>query len=148
MEKCVNLVFLNNLFFTGLHYYRGRRGSLLSLLFNFTFRPRNQCSDIMTAMEVLRVGRGALFACLCVCSSTLGTIYVLIPFLLLILFRPRIWRLCADRLIGFWMTLPIFLLEFVYRIKVVFTKLFSFLGLNFRLFPFLELGNKDIVSII
>ena len=49
---------------------------------------------------------GYVFAILLFISSLLGSIFILFPFVPLAFFAPRLWRYCADRFVGYWLTFP------------------------------------------
>ncbi|KHN87259.1 Lysocardiolipin acyltransferase 1 [Toxocara canis] len=61
--------------------------------------------------------RGAMFCVLLFLSSLLGSIFILMPFVPLVYLSPRLWRLCADRFVGYWLTFPASLCDFVFGIK-------------------------------
>uniref|UniRef100_A0A914WNJ1 Phospholipid/glycerol acyltransferase domain-containing protein n=1 Tax=Plectus sambesii TaxID=2011161 RepID=A0A914WNJ1_9BILA len=69
----------------------------------------------MTAF--LNRARGGLFAVLLFLTSFLGAIFILVPFFPFIFIRPTIWRHCADKLVGYWLTFPAALCEFLFGIK-------------------------------
>lgn len=50
--------------------------------------------------------RGVLFVLLLFFSTLLGAVFILTPFIPLILISPRFWRFCADRFVGYWLTFP------------------------------------------
>ena len=47
-------------------------------------------------------------------TSFLGSIFILFPFFPLIWLKPRLWRTCADRFVGFWLSFPVAILELVH----------------------------------
>lgn len=49
---------------------------------------------------------GSIFALLMFLTSLFGSIFILMPFFPLIFIHPRLWRICADRLVGYWLTFP------------------------------------------
>ncbi|KAI6186768.1 Acl-9 [Aphelenchoides besseyi] len=61
---------------------------------------------------------GFVFALLLFLSSFLGSIFMLIPFLPLAFFAPRLWRFCADRLIGYWLVFPASMIFFMFRVQL------------------------------
>ncbi|KAI6213723.1 Acl-9 [Aphelenchoides besseyi] len=61
---------------------------------------------------------GFVFALLLFLSSFLGSIFMLIPFLPLAFFAPRLWRFCADRLIGYWLVFPASMIFFMFGVQL------------------------------
>src|SRR5262245_43742095 len=53
-----------------------------------------------------RVG-ALLFAVVCLVTAFLGALFILAPLLPLVFLRPPLWRSLADRLVGFWFSLPV-----------------------------------------
>ena len=49
---------------------------------------------------------GVVFALLLFLTSYLGSIFMLFPLLPFAYYGSRIWRVCADRLVGYWLTFP------------------------------------------
>ncbi|CAB3396995.1 unnamed protein product [Caenorhabditis bovis] len=61
--------------------------------------------------------KGVIFAFLVFASSLLGAIFLLFPLIPLAHFKPKLWRTAADRLVGFWLTFPCSLVEWVFGVK-------------------------------
>ena len=55
---------------------------------------------------MLRRLNGLVFVTLLFLSAFFGSIFLLAPLIPLSYFAPRLWRKCADRLVGYWLTLP------------------------------------------
>ncbi|KAI1722765.1 acyltransferase domain-containing protein [Ditylenchus destructor] len=64
---------------------------------------------------------GIVFVVLLFFSSLLGSIFLLVPFLPLAYFVPRLFRFCADRLVGFWLIFPTSMIFFLFRVKITLT---------------------------
>jgi lysocardiolipin and lysophospholipid acyltransferase len=69
-----------------------------------------------TFLEKLR-GWGFVFVMLS--SAMLGTIYILMPLSPLIFIRPKLFRKLVDRLVGFWLSMPAGLMEYLFGIELV-----------------------------
>ncbi|CAL9687069.1 unnamed protein product [Knipowitschia caucasica] len=65
--------------------------------------------------------RGLYFIVTLFLGSFFGSIYMLGPFLPLMLLSPAWYRWITDRIVATWLTLPVALLELVFRVKVVIT---------------------------
>uniref|UniRef100_F1L750 Lysocardiolipin acyltransferase 1 n=1 Tax=Ascaris suum TaxID=6253 RepID=F1L750_ASCSU len=61
--------------------------------------------------------RGTLFCVLLFVSSLLGSIFILMPFAPLVYIAPRLWRFCADRFVGYWLTFPASLCDFIFGVQ-------------------------------
>ncbi|GMT10615.1 hypothetical protein PFISCL1PPCAC_1912 [Pristionchus fissidentatus] len=59
---------------------------------------------------------GVVFVILLFITSFLGSIFILIPFIPLAWFAPKLWRQCADRMVGYWLTFPASLCSFVFGV--------------------------------
>ncbi|CAI4231528.1 unnamed protein product [Auanema sp. JU1783] len=57
---------------------------------------------------------GIVFVFLLFISSLLGSIFILFPFIPLAIYAPKLWRFFADRFVGYWLTFPASLIEFVF----------------------------------
>lgn len=55
--------------------------------------------------------KGTAMSVALLASSFLGSIFILFPFLPLILVTPKLWRTCADRFVGFWLSFPVAIVE-------------------------------------
>lgn len=64
---------------------------------------------------------GMYFAIMLFLGSFLGSVFMLGPFLPLLLVNPPWYRWLTDRIIATWLTLPVALLELVFGVKVVVT---------------------------
>uniref|UniRef100_A0A158P9M1 PlsC domain-containing protein n=1 Tax=Angiostrongylus cantonensis TaxID=6313 RepID=A0A158P9M1_ANGCA len=60
---------------------------------------------------------GVIFALLLFLTSFLGSIFLLFPLLPLAYYGSNLWRKCADRLVGFWLTFPVCLVECFFNTK-------------------------------
>ncbi|CAD6193829.1 unnamed protein product [Caenorhabditis auriculariae] len=60
---------------------------------------------------------GLIFAILVFLSSLLGSVFLLFPFIPLAYFAPKVWREIADRLLGYWLTFPASLVEWIFESK-------------------------------
>ncbi|UMM36063.1 hypothetical protein L5515_008391 [Caenorhabditis briggsae] len=65
----------------------------------------------------MKVLKGVAFIVLVFFSSLLGTVFLLFPLIPLAWIAPKLWRLAADRLVGFWLTFPCALIEWVFGVK-------------------------------
>lgn len=65
--------------------------------------------------------RGIYFVCTLFLGSFFGSVFMLGPFLPLMLVSPSWYRWLTDRIVATWLTLPVALLELVFRAKVVIT---------------------------
>ncbi|TKR89341.1 hypothetical protein L596_013462 [Steinernema carpocapsae] len=65
----------------------------------------------------LRPLQGYLFGFLLFITSFLGSIFILFPFVPLAFFAPRRWRFCADRFVGYWLTFPASLCDWVFGVR-------------------------------
>ncbi|CAJ0583293.1 unnamed protein product, partial [Mesorhabditis spiculigera] len=61
--------------------------------------------------------KGYLFGFLVFITSLMGSIFILLPFLPVAYLSPIQFRWIADRAVGYWLTFPASLLEFVYGVK-------------------------------
>nr|XP_032819766.1 lysocardiolipin acyltransferase 1 isoform X2 [Petromyzon marinus] len=64
---------------------------------------------------------GVYFATMLFLGSFLGSVFMLGPFLPLLLVNPPWYRWLTDRIVATWLTLPVALLELVFGVKVVVT---------------------------
>ncbi|KJH52368.1 Acyltransferase [Dictyocaulus viviparus] len=60
---------------------------------------------------------GIIFALLTFSTSFLGSTFLLFPLLPLAYYGTKFWRLSADWLVGFWLTLPVCLVELIFKSK-------------------------------
>jgi lysocardiolipin and lysophospholipid acyltransferase len=60
---------------------------------------------------------GIFFASLVFFSSLLGALFILFPFIPLAFFAPRIFRFVCDRFVGYWLTFPASMLNFIFGVK-------------------------------
>ncbi|EGT46978.1 CBN-ACL-8 protein [Caenorhabditis brenneri] len=65
----------------------------------------------------MKVFKGVAFIVLVFLSSLLGTVFLLFPFVSVAWLSPKLWRKIADRLVGFWLTFPCSLIEWVFGVK-------------------------------
>ncbi|XP_061115013.1 lysocardiolipin acyltransferase 1 [Conger conger] len=65
--------------------------------------------------------RGLYFVVTLFLGSFFGSIFMLGPFLPLMLLSPAWYRWLTDRIVATWLTLPVALLELVFKVKVVIT---------------------------
>ncbi|KAJ8289601.1 hypothetical protein GJAV_G00003230 [Gymnothorax javanicus] len=65
--------------------------------------------------------RGLYFVLALFLGSFFGSIFMLGPFLPLMLISPAWYRWLTDRIVATWLTLPVALLELVFKVKVVIT---------------------------
>lgn len=72
---------------------------------------------ILTILLTMSSMRGWLFGFLLFITSLLGSIFILIPFVPLTYIAPRLWRFCGDRFVGYWLTFPASLCDFVFRVR-------------------------------
>lgn len=49
---------------------------------------------------------GSIFFLLLFITSLMGSIFILIPIMPLAYFSPKLWRICADRCVGYWLIFP------------------------------------------
>ncbi|RCN52961.1 Acyltransferase [Ancylostoma caninum] len=57
---------------------------------------------------------GVVFVLLVFLTSFLGSIFMLFPLLPFAYYGTKFWRICADRLVGYWLTFPASLVEYVF----------------------------------
>ncbi|KAI6189723.1 Acl-9 [Aphelenchoides bicaudatus] len=95
-----------------LEFFYGRRFSLIDWV-NMA-EPR-----VITETTLFEKLRGWLFSLAMLTSAFFGTIYILMPLLALIFVRPKIFRKLVDRLVGFWLTMPSGLMEYLFGIELV-----------------------------
>nr|CDJ83971.1 Phospholipid glycerol acyltransferase domain containing protein [Haemonchus contortus] len=57
---------------------------------------------------------GVLFVLLLFLTSFLGSVFMLFPLLPFAYYGTKFWRICADRLVGYWLTFPASLVERVF----------------------------------
>uniref|UniRef100_A0AC35UDM3 PlsC domain-containing protein n=1 Tax=Rhabditophanes sp. KR3021 TaxID=114890 RepID=A0AC35UDM3_9BILA len=62
--------------------------------------------------------KGVTFVILIFLTSFYGSIFVIFPFIPLIWLSPKVWRVVADRSVGFWLTYPVALSELIFGVKV------------------------------
>lgn len=62
--------------------------------------------------------RGAIFALVSLVTAFLGSIFILVPCMPLMLIRPTAWRYICDHMIGFYLSYPVSMLHFLYSIRV------------------------------
>ncbi|VDK43644.1 unnamed protein product [Anisakis simplex] len=61
--------------------------------------------------------KGILYCGLLLVSSLLGSIFILLPFVPFVYLAPKLWRFYADFFVGYWLTLPAALCNFLFGIK-------------------------------
>lgn len=66
----------------------------------------------------LQKAKGICYAVLILCSSFLGTLYVLTPMLPLAYLYPKLFRRVVDFLVGFWLVLPSALMELIFGVQL------------------------------
>ncbi|CAJ0589516.1 unnamed protein product [Cylicocyclus nassatus] len=57
---------------------------------------------------------GVIFVLLIFLTSFLGSIFMLFPLLPFAYYGKKFWRVCADRLVGYWLTFPASLVEYMF----------------------------------
>lgn len=62
---------------------------------------------VLTTSTKLDKFRGFIFCLIMLSSAFLGSIYVLMPLMPLVYISPRIYRRLIDRLVGFWLVMPL-----------------------------------------
>ncbi|PAV81696.1 hypothetical protein WR25_04729 [Diploscapter pachys] len=76
--------------------------------------PSNHSPTSQSVNQPAMRPHGLVFALLSFLTSFLGAVFMLFPFIPFAYFCPRIWRFVADRLVGYWLTFPASLIEFVF----------------------------------
>uniref|UniRef100_A0A915C8T6 Phospholipid/glycerol acyltransferase domain-containing protein n=3 Tax=Parascaris univalens TaxID=6257 RepID=A0A915C8T6_PARUN len=75
-----------------------------------------QVAYITSTMEFPSV-RGTVFCLLLFLTSLLGSIFILVPFAPLVYIAPRWWRYYVDRFVGYWLTFPASLCDFIFGVE-------------------------------
>jgi lysocardiolipin and lysophospholipid acyltransferase len=73
----------------------------------------------ITTTTFLEKLRGWMFCFIMLTSAMFGTIYILMPLSPLVFIRPKLFRRLVDRLVGFWLTMPSGLMEYLFGIELV-----------------------------
>lgn len=75
---------------------------------------------ILDAKKILQSSRFISVGIILYLTSTLGTCYMLFPFMPLLFVNRRLFHSVSDRMLSLWLGLAVFLLEHVCQLRIVF----------------------------